>query len=89
LLVVPLDPLGVELEERRHRVWEPHVHRDAGLVTRRPTWVRDLRDCCTSLRIPLFFKQAGGLILKAGGRLLDGRAWDEFPAVAGVVAGGA
>lgn len=42
-------------------------------------WVRDLRDRCISLRIPLFFKQVGGLSPKAGGRLLDGRTWDEFP----------
>ena len=42
-------------------------------------WVRDLRDRCTELRISLFFKQVGGLTPKAGGRLLDGRTWDEFP----------
>jgi protein gp37 len=35
-------------------------------------WVRDLRDRCVSMRIPLFFKQVGGLTPKAGGRLLDG-----------------
>jgi protein gp37 len=28
-----------------------------------------------------FFKQWGGLTPKAGGRELDGRTWDEFPAV--------
>jgi protein gp37 len=42
-------------------------------------WVRDLRDRCTSLRTPLFFKQIGGLTPKAGGRLQDGRTWDEYP----------
>jgi protein gp37 len=42
-------------------------------------WVRDVRDRCVSLRIPLFFKQVGGITPKAGGRLLDGRTWDEFP----------
>jgi protein gp37 len=52
-------------------------------------WVRDLRDRCTSRRIPLFFKQVGGLSAKAGGRLLDGRTWDEFPAEARAVARGA
>jgi protein gp37 len=44
-------------------------------------WVRDLKDRCTILQIPLFFKQVGGLSPKAGGRLLDGRTWDEYPAV--------
>lgn len=52
-------------------------------------WVRDLRDRCTELRIALFFKQVGGLTPKAGGRLLDGRTWDEFPAVSEAVAHGA
>jgi protein gp37 len=42
-------------------------------------WVRDLRDRCVELRIPLFFKQVGGRTPKAGGRLLDGRTWDQFP----------
>jgi len=40
-----------------------------------------LRDRCADLQVPLFFKQVGGVTSKAGGRLLDGRAWDEFPQV--------
>jgi protein gp37 len=43
-------------------------------------WVRDVRDRCVRLRVALFFKQVGGLTPKAGGRLLDGRTWDEYPA---------
>jgi protein gp37 len=43
-------------------------------------WARDLRDRCADRGIPLFFKQVGGPTSKAGGRLLDGRTWDEFPA---------
>ncbi|MET9030484.1 phage Gp37/Gp68 family protein [Nocardia sp. NPDC004168] len=42
-------------------------------------WVRDLRDRCVQRRICLFFKQVGGIRPKAGGRLLDGRTWDEMP----------
>jgi protein gp37 len=42
-------------------------------------WVRDIRDRCVRLGIPLFFKQVGGRTPKAGGRLLDGRTWDQFP----------
>jgi protein gp37 len=34
--------------------------------------------------VALFFKQVGGLTLKAGGRLLDGRTWDEYPTTAAV-----
>jgi len=42
-------------------------------------WVRGIRDCCIRLRIPLFFKQVGGVSPKAGGRSLDGRTWDDYP----------
>jgi protein gp37 len=43
-------------------------------------WVRDIRDRCCEAGIPFFFKQVGGITPKAGGRLLDGRTWDAFPA---------
>lgn len=46
----------------------------------RPEWVRDLRDRCQSTGVAFFFKQWGGLTPKSGGRSLDGRTWDEFPA---------
>jgi protein gp37 len=49
-------------------------------------WVRDIRDQCVDLRVALFFKQVGGLTPKAGGRLLDGRTWDEYPDTADMVA---
>jgi protein gp37 len=42
-------------------------------------WARELRDRCTRLGIAFFFKQWGGYTPKAGGRLLDGRKWDEYP----------
>ena len=42
-------------------------------------WVRDIRDHCLRDRVALFFKQVGGATPKAGGRLLDGRTWDEYP----------
>jgi len=45
-------------------------------------WVREVRNLCVSRNIPLFFKQVGGVRPKAGGRLLDGRTWDEYPSVA-------
>lgn len=44
-------------------------------------WVRDLRDRRGDTA--LFFKQVGGRTPKAGGRLLDGRTWDEYPTVFG------
>lgn len=42
-------------------------------------WVRDIRDRCIGEGVAFFHKQWGGRTPKAGGRLLDGRTWDEFP----------
>jgi protein gp37 len=47
-----------------------------------PDWVRDLRDRCQAAGVPFFHKQWGGLTPHTGGRLLDGRTWDEMPAFA-------
>jgi protein gp37 len=44
-----------------------------------PGWVRDIRDQCHVANVAFFFKQWGGRTPKAGGRLLDGRTWDQFP----------
>lgn len=46
-----------------------------------PTWVQELRDLCQAGGIAFFFKQWGGRTPKSGGRELDGRTWDEFPAL--------
>lgn len=42
-------------------------------------WVRDLRDRALASGTSFFFKQWGGATPKAGGRVLDGRTWDEYP----------
>jgi protein gp37 len=47
-----------------------------------PDWARQIRDNCTEAGVPFHFKQWGGRTPKTGGRELDGRTWDEFPAVA-------
>jgi protein gp37 len=44
-------------------------------------WARSLRDQCVDAGVPFFFKQVGGPTPKSGGRLLDGRTWDEVPTV--------
>ncbi len=44
-----------------------------------PDWVRSIRDQCQAAGVPFFFKQWGGRSPKAGGRILDGRTWEEFP----------
>lgn len=42
-------------------------------------WVLGIRDQCVDTGTPFFFKQWGGRRSKAGGRLLEGRTWDEMP----------
>jgi len=42
-------------------------------------WVADLRDRCVDNGTAFFFKQWGGRTHAEGGRLLDGRTWDEYP----------
>lgn len=54
-----------------------------------PQWVRSLRDQCAAASTAFFFKQWGGRTPKAGGRLLDGRTWDEMPARQGLTAAAA
>jgi protein gp37 len=47
-----------------------------------PAWARGIRDQCVAAKVPFFFKQQGGRTHAAGGRVLDGREWNEFPASA-------
>ena len=42
-------------------------------------WVIDIRNQCVRARVAFFFKQWGGHSPKTGGRLLDGREWNQFP----------
>jgi protein gp37 len=51
----------------------------AGFRPCNPQWVQDVRDRCLAHNVAYFHKQWGGRTPKAGGRLLDGRTWDEFP----------
>jgi protein gp37 len=53
---------------------------ESGVGHRRcdPAWVRDVRDRCVTAGVAYFHKQWGGRTPKAGGRLLDGRTWDEL-----------
>lgn len=47
-----------------------------------PAWVQQIRDQCLHAGVPFFFKQWGGSTPKSGGRILDGREWNEMPAMA-------
>jgi protein gp37 len=42
-------------------------------------WARGLRDNCVATGVAFFWKQWGGFTPRAGGRLLDGREWSEYP----------
>lgn len=42
-------------------------------------WAIEVRDQCRDQRVPFFFKQWGGIRPKSGGRLLEGREWNEYP----------
>lgn len=42
-------------------------------------WAREIRDQCVRTRVPLFFKQWGGIRPKSGGNLLDAIAWQQYP----------
>jgi protein gp37 len=54
---------------------------ESGIGFRRcdPEWARGLRDLCLQSGVAFFWKQWGGRTPKAGGRLLDGRTWEEYP----------
>jgi protein gp37 len=44
-----------------------------------PNWVREIREQCIRQQVAFFFKQWGGRLAKSGGRLLDGKEWNEYP----------
>jgi protein gp37 len=48
-------------------------------------WARELRDRCVAAGVAFFWKQWGGFTPKSGGRVLDGRTWEEYPTELAVV----
>ena len=63
--------------------WQEGIGPDAGWEwvpkAQSLLWIQNIRDQCVAAGVPFFFKQWGGPRPKSGGRLLDGRTWDEFP----------
>lgn len=47
----------------------------------RGEWVGEIRDRCVASGVPFFFKQWGGTNKKRAGRMLEGRTWDQMPAL--------
>jgi protein gp37 len=52
-----------------------------GARTIEAAWVTEIRDQCLASDVPFFFKQWGGRNPKSNGRALEGRQWDQMPAV--------
>ena len=52
-----------------------------------PDWLRGLRDRCVAAGVAFSFKGWGGRGQRDGGRLLDGRIWDEAPPLAAPLGG--
>jgi protein gp37 len=44
-------------------------------------WIIDLIKQCRKQRVVVFFKQWGGVRAKSGGRLLNGKTYDEYPSI--------
>lgn len=44
-----------------------------------PSWVINIKNQCVKAKVAFFFKQWGGRNPKTGGRLLEGREWNQFP----------
>ena len=53
--------------------------------TMESSWVTDVRDQCLRANVAFFFKQWGGVQKSKTGRKLDGRTWDEMPALTQLV----
>ncbi|MGN6183959.1 MAG: DUF5131 family protein [Thermoanaerobaculia bacterium] len=45
------------------------------------SWILEIRDHCAKASVPFFFKQWGGTNKKKTGRELEGRTWDQMPAL--------
>lgn len=66
--------------------WKPGIHwvitgGESGPKHRPfdPAWAARVRDECVEAMVAFFHKQNGGRVAKAGGRMLDGRTWEQFP----------
>lgn len=73
---------GVHLLDPKLREARALVDYEKRRWTARPDrieWVRSLRDQCLAASVKFFHKQWGGHYPESGGRLLDGRTWDEMP----------
>lgn len=52
-----------------------------GARVMRKEWALQIRDRCLKAEVPFFFKQWGGTNKKKSGRKLEGKLWDDMPAL--------
>lgn len=50
----------------------------------RKEWIVDIIKQCKKQKVAVFFKQWGGFRPKSGGRLLDGKTYDQYPKITSV-----
>ena len=50
-------------------------------------WLRQIRDDCQRQGVAFFFKQWGGRTPKAGGSVLDGKRWQQYPSIEAIESG--
>ena len=61
------------------RLVQPDGHGAWRATGEAESWVRAIRDQCLSADVAFHFKQFGGSTHASGGRILDGRTWDDIP----------
>lgn len=66
---------------RQPKLGKPHRFGGEWTTAKLDALANRLRDQCRAASLPYFFKQWGGKNKKMTGRLLEGRTWDEMPAV--------
>lgn len=54
-----------------------------GARSMKARWVFQIRNRCSELAVPFFFKQWGGVCRSKAGREFDGRIWNEMPTTGG------
>ena len=69
---IPLDDIGWVIVGGESGPGARPIQRD---------WVVSIREQCRARSLPFFFKQWGGVIKSRMGRDLDGRTYDELPAI--------
>jgi protein gp37 len=84
--------------ESGNHLTKPEVNEKRGLCVRgakgweprpdRVGWAREMRDACVDNGVTFFFKQWGGPRSTSGGKLLDGRTWEQYPRLPGKTAQG-